>query len=486
MVKNEAKTLPRLLESVRGFADHVIALDTGSTDETLDILKSVRAEVISEPFVNFGVSRTKLMQFAKGKADWLLLLDADHFLRFDSEKFELDNAVDSYQLRHAGTNRYYVPRLVKGDINWRFVGSTHEYLESLAGVEVKKKLEGVEIEHYADGGSRADKFQRDLRLLMKEVATEPLNERARFYLANTQRDMGLRTEARRNYIKRVCMGGWDEEVFQARLEAAKISLDPVELWETWATRPTRAEPLAILEQVYRDRGEDVHAIDVSKIRALIPVPEDVLFLDLTAYGEQAGARVPLWRTIPGWCDFEGFYQKMAAMMPPLSKENPRGFCTFVEVGTYLGQSFACWDYYVRKVGKRDCFMIAVDTFRGTQSEPMEKKCASAFPDGFRREFEANMKRVGVEDPHIIAKPSVEAAKEIQPASVDFVFIDGEHSEAAVTADIAAWLPTILPTGYIGGHDYDRPEVAAGVAKFFARKDVFTEGRCWVARASSAQ
>lgn len=40
-------------------------------------------------------------------------------------------------------------------------------------------------------------------------------------------------------------------------------------------------------------------------------------------------------------------------------------------------------------------------------------------------------------------------------SLDFVYIDGDHSGEAVRADIEAWLPKVKPGGYICGHDYDR-------------------------------
>lgn len=48
------------------------------------------------------------------------------------------------------------------------------------------------------------------------------------------------------------------------------------------------------------------------------------------------------------------------------------------------------------------------------------------------------------------------------ASLDFVWIDGDHSTAACTADIAAWLPALKPGGWILGHDINWPTVRAAV------------------------
>jgi len=57
------------------------------------------------------------------------------------------------------------------------------------------------------------------------------------------------------------------------------------------------------------------------------------------------------------------------------------------------------------------------------------------------------------------KPSVEAAKEIENESLDYVFIDAEHTYEAVSADIEAWLPKIRKDGrgLISGHDYVLPK-----------------------------
>lgn len=58
--------------------------------------------------------------------------------------------------------------------------------------------------------------------------------------------------------------------------------------------------------------------------------------------------------------------------------------------------------------------------------------------------------------NIIQKNSVEAAREFNDKSLDFVYIDADHSYKAVDQDIKAWLPKVKDGGIIAGHDYVKP------------------------------
>jgi len=54
---------------------------------------------------------------------------------------------------------------------------------------------------------------------------------------------------------------------------------------------------------------------------------------------------------------------------------------------------------------------------------------------------------------IIQSDSVKAAELFENESLDFAFVDADHSYFAVKADILAWLPKIKKLGCIMGHDY---------------------------------
>jgi len=57
---------------------------------------------------------------------------------------------------------------------------------------------------------------------------------------------------------------------------------------------------------------------------------------------------------------------------------------------------------------------------------------------------------------VLRGDSVEMAGQVADGSLDFVFLDGDHSEAGVLADLRAWAPKVRPGGWIGGHDIDNP------------------------------
>ena len=54
---------------------------------------------------------------------------------------------------------------------------------------------------------------------------------------------------------------------------------------------------------------------------------------------------------------------------------------------------------------------------------------------------------------IIRKSSREAVRDIPDKSLDFVFIDGNHSYSYVLEDITEWTKKVKPGGIVCGHDY---------------------------------
>ena len=57
---------------------------------------------------------------------------------------------------------------------------------------------------------------------------------------------------------------------------------------------------------------------------------------------------------------------------------------------------------------------------------------------------------------IMRMMSDEACRQIEDGSLDYVFIDADHSYEGVRDDIDRWLPKVKAGGWIGGHDYEHP------------------------------
>jgi len=76
IVKNEEDFLANCLNSVKDIADEIIIVDTGSTDNTINIAKKFNAKIISFNWVNdFSAARNESLKHAT--KDWILVLDAD-------------------------------------------------------------------------------------------------------------------------------------------------------------------------------------------------------------------------------------------------------------------------------------------------------------------------------------------------------------------------------------------------------------------------
>ncbi len=76
--KNNQATIGRTLDSVRGLAGEIVAVDSGSTDATMDLLAGAGARVISSPWL--GHVRTKQMALEACTRAWVLCLDSDESL----------------------------------------------------------------------------------------------------------------------------------------------------------------------------------------------------------------------------------------------------------------------------------------------------------------------------------------------------------------------------------------------------------------------
>jgi len=300
IVKNESKIIQRLIKSVLPIIDTYCICDTGSTDNTIDLITTTMKEagkpglVFTEPFKNFGYNRTISLNRAKEWGTYALLLDADMQLVIEPSFKVTDLTHSGYSLLQSnGGLDYYNLRIVKTDIGVKCVGPTHEYYDIPSGHNTVQ-IQSLRIRDIGDGGAKSDKTERDIRLLTEALVTDPNNDRTHFYLANSYRDCAKYDLAIKHYQKRIDIGGWIEEIFHSALEIggcyAKQNkmLDAVNWWlEAYQRYPKRAESLYEIIRHYRIEGKQQLAQLFLNTAIKIPYPKnDVLFIKKNIYDYQ--------------------------------------------------------------------------------------------------------------------------------------------------------------------------------------------------------
>lgn len=291
IVKNEAAVVARCIDSIRPVVDNWLIIDTGSTDDTEAKIRSCLAgipgEYLHRPWVNFGVNRTELVRQARGRADYLLLLDAD--MEVIVAGFDKRLTADAYLLKYSGQLDYAQKLLVRADLDWQYIGSTHEYIHCPAQQSVEL-LRSLVIVHHGDGGCRDEKLSRDEALLKQAVASNPRDARSVFYLAQTCRDAGKLEEAIELYRRRSSMGGWAEEAWYATYQVGRL-LERVGRWDqalcwllkAFEMRPGRAEPLHEIARHFRRCRQYELGYLFAARAAEIPYPSDLLFVERAVY-----------------------------------------------------------------------------------------------------------------------------------------------------------------------------------------------------------
>jgi tetratricopeptide (TPR) repeat protein len=153
------------------------------------------------------------------------------------------------------------------------------------------RLDGIWFRDHACGANRVDKYERDARLLVASHRRDPTSTRTMFYLGQTYKDLARHDEAIRWYQKRVDAGDWEEERWYARYMIALCHLRRGDeaafvhaALAAYEARPSRAEPLYLLAQAYRKKGEHASALIMADAAARIPYPSaDRLFVEDFVY-----------------------------------------------------------------------------------------------------------------------------------------------------------------------------------------------------------
>jgi len=323
MIKNEEARITVSFDSVKDLTDTFIILDTGSTDNTIPIIKEYceknkkKLYLKEEAFVNFEVSRNVSLDYADEvlkEEKYLLLLDCNDELKNIDKLIEFLNIYKGestgFHLKQSWWNgksndSYWNMRLIKSHKGWRYKGVVHEYIAN-KNYEQKDleryimKISGVIL--YQDRTKDDDKsykrFSRDKELLFNEYLKNPNESRTMFYLAQTCSCLQHFQESYKYYMLRLKLGGFQEEIYHSYYRLGEISRVLKHPWEEsyqWYMKAfghsQRVEPLLKIIEYYKSnnyKGESnpdyLTAYMYCSIACKLLYPKNqILFIDKRAY-----------------------------------------------------------------------------------------------------------------------------------------------------------------------------------------------------------
>ncbi len=307
ILKDEAANIARTLATVKPFVDRWVIADTGSSDGTPEAVRAAMegkpGEVVHEPFVDFATTRNAALDRCGDESEFILWLDADDALeggaalRAFLEKHRRERGPDheAYYVRVESGIRFDSARVLRSRARWRFKGAVHEVLTRAGRQPPVHRIDGVLVRHSVDAvsGERSRRrWERDVGLLESALANDPGDTRSAFYLALTLSWLGRNEEAAAALDRRIAMGGWAEEVYQARMQRAAVAEALGRPWAevmdlylaAHATLPHRAEPLHAIAFRYNERGEHALCLLFARRGLDLPLPRhDRLFVDEEVY-----------------------------------------------------------------------------------------------------------------------------------------------------------------------------------------------------------
>lgn len=270
IVRNESKIICRLLNSVLPIIDTYCICDTGSTDNTCEIIKNffdekkIKGKIVNFPFKNFEHNRNFALQSAYGMSEYLLLLDADMELTLNGFDKNILRTADVFCVFQGNFTFFYQNvRILKNKPGFSYIGVTHEYLNVPNGNnKVTLKKDTIFINDIGDGGWKENKYKRDIELLSNFLAEHPNHDRTLFYLANSYFNLGNFIDAIENYKKRTEVGGWIEEIFYSYYkigicyEKLGDMSNAIYYWlEAYNHHNTRLESIYKIVEYYRIAGK---------------------------------------------------------------------------------------------------------------------------------------------------------------------------------------------------------------------------------------
>lgn len=344
MLKNEEQRILTTLASTKSVIDKLCILDTGSTDNTIKVIRDycnenkIELHLLVKDFTkndkgedipfDFRTSRNCLLEFANTiKSDWLILLDCNDEIRFG---YDLRIILENYQGSAIGfyiqqewnygpkIETYPNIRIIKPNSGWLYgatiihealINNKYDITKSIYEPDNKKVVDFMGIKFYQDREKDNDKsstrFRKDKIALLSEYEKlkdkkdwDSILTRTLFYLGQTCLCLGDNTDAFKYYFERTKYNVFSEEIYLSFYNCGQLSInlnhdiEEIVMWFTKAfeTNP-RAEPLFYIASIYfeeykktENKSKLLLSYMYSKQTTLIDYPQmDLLFVDKQLY-----------------------------------------------------------------------------------------------------------------------------------------------------------------------------------------------------------
>lgn len=190
IVRDEEANLAECLGSIKDEVDEIVIVDTGSTDQTLNIASTFTSKIYHFPWLgDFSAARN--FAISKCSGQWILSLDADE--KLDSEQGSIRQLIkDSPETEVFGLplltytaseyERFTVMRLFRNAAEYHFVGKIHEQVV-INNTNVVGIGDAPVICHkFVTRKQRNKKRWRNLQLLKRELCNDPDNYYLKYYM----------------------------------------------------------------------------------------------------------------------------------------------------------------------------------------------------------------------------------------------------------------------------------------------------------------
>lgn len=306
VVCNESSIIERCLNSLLGYVNQYFILDTGSTDNTVEIIQQtighLPGTIESTEFTSFDDLRSQLFAGASQDSDFILFIDADETLQSIGSSLRLDSSFDVGRVEVSMQSHSVVqPRLIRSTTQLSCSGTYSESVVVPSNVR-QCFFDELRIQHHADGNRHTsrDSLGDEKKYLSNKLLS---NQCVDDYLSLTRVYLRLNdADGAREILTQVCsLEIQDESVWQAHYLLGLLLEDSKSTWSdaehhhsrAFEIAPDRVEALFRLIKMRVENKEYETAQSLAKIAAEIDIPVHTDYFERRLYEDEIPAYLKL-------------------------------------------------------------------------------------------------------------------------------------------------------------------------------------------------